>query len=104
MIYINKASREVLLVDINFFTNDRFKILSCMQQRQIDILGVQYVPLSQRQIAEITVIAYKTVNGVMKTLRENEYIIRQGTTRGKYSLTERAIDALATMQKGGAQE
>ena len=41
-------------MNIDFFTNDRFKVLSCMQQRQVDILGNQYVPLSQRQIAEIT--------------------------------------------------
>ena len=75
-----------------------------MQQRQIDISGTQYVPLSQRQIAEITGIAYKTVNGIMKTLRDNEYIVRQGTTRGKYSLTEKAITALAAMPKGGIQE
>ena len=91
-------------MDVNFFTNDRYKILACMQKRQIDISGVQYVPLSQRQIAEITGIAYKTVNGIMKTLRDNEYIIRQGTTRGKYSLTEKAITALAAMPKGGVQE
>ena len=83
---------------VEFFTNDRFKILSCMQQRQIDISGAQYVPLSQRQIAEITGIAYKTVNGVMKALRDNGYIIRQGTTRGQYSLTSKARSALAILQ------
>lgn len=41
-------------MNIDFFINDRFKVLSCMQQRQVDISGNQYVPLSQRQIAEIT--------------------------------------------------
>jgi predicted transcriptional regulator len=85
-------------MNIEFFTNNRFKILSCMQQRQIDISGNQYVPLSQRQIAEITGIAYKTVNSVMKALRDNEYIIRRGTTRGQYSLTNKAISVFATMQ------
>ncbi|MDR1091371.1 MAG: winged helix-turn-helix transcriptional regulator [Prevotella sp.] len=91
-------------MDIEFFTNDRFKILSCMQQRQIDILGNQYVPLSQRQIAKITGIAYKTVNSIIKALCDNEYIIRQGTTRGQYSLTNKAISVLTTMQNGGAKK
>lgn len=89
---------------IEFFTNDRFKILSCMQQRQIDISGIQCVPLSQRQIAEITGIAYKTVNNAMKALRDNGYVIRQGTTRGRYCLTNEAISVLATMQNGEDQK
>jgi hypothetical protein len=50
---------------IGFFTNDRFKILSCIQQRQIDILGNQYDPLSQYQIVGITGTAYKIVNSIM---------------------------------------
>jgi DNA-binding IclR family transcriptional regulator len=91
-------------MDIEFFTNDKFKILSCMQQRQIDILGHQYVLLSQRQIAEITGIAYKTVNNIMKALRDNEYIIRRGTTRGRYSLTNKALSVLTTMQNGEEQK
>jgi biotin operon repressor len=91
-------------MDIDFFTNDRFRVLTCMQQRQIDISGSQCVPLSQRQIAEITGIAYKTVNSVMKTLRDNGYIIRQGTTRGQYSLTSKAINVLSTMPNEGVQK
>jgi predicted transcriptional regulator len=91
-------------MDIEFFTNDKFKILFCMQQRQIDILGNQYVLLSQRQIAAITGIAYKTVNSIMKALRDNEYIIRRGTTRGRYSLTNKALSILTTMQNGEDQK
>ena len=91
-------------MDINFFTNDKYKVLECMRQRQIDISGTLCVPLSQREIADITGIAYKTVNKIVKTLKDNEYIHRQGTTRGKYSLTEKAITALAAIPKGGVQE
>ncbi|MHB9291955.1 hypothetical protein Holit_01043 [Hollandina sp. SP2] len=83
---------------IEFFTNDKFKILSCMQQRQIDISGNQYVLLSQRQIA------YKTVNNIMKALRDKEYIIRRGTTRVQYSLTNKALSILTTMQNGEDQK
>lgn len=88
-------------MDIGFFTNDKYKILACMQERQIEILGNQLVPLSQRQISDITGIAYKTVNSAMKALKNNGYIIHKGTTRGKYSLTDKATVILATMQKEG---
>ena len=86
-------------MDINFFTNDRFKVLECMHERQIDISGKKYVPLSQREIAGITGIAYKTVNNVIKVLTINGYILREGTTRGKYSLTNKANDVLSTVKK-----
>jgi biotin operon repressor len=89
---------------IDFFTNDKFKVLTCMQQRQIDISGEQCVPLSQRQIAEITGIAYKTVNGIIKSLRDNGYVIRKGTTRGQYSLTNEAISVLKKIQNGEVQK
>ena len=56
-------------MDVSFFANEKYKILVCMQERQINVLGNTYVPLSQRQIAEITEISYRTVNNVIKDLR-----------------------------------
>ena len=91
-------------MDIGFFTNDKYKILACMQERQIDISGNQCVPLSQREIADITGIAYKTVNNAIKKLKDSVYILHNGKTRGKYSLTEKATNILEIMQKEGVQE
>jgi biotin operon repressor len=91
-------------MDMEFFANCKYKILSCMHQRQVDVAGENIVQLSQRQIAEITGIAYKTVNISMKALRDNGYVIRQGTTRGRYFLTNKALTALATIQKGDVQK
>ena len=85
-------------MDIEFFTNDRYKILNCMAERQIEVAGNIYTPLSQRQISEITGLAFKTVNSIIKELRDNGYITYTGTTRGKYSLTEKAKNGLASMQ------
>ena len=88
-------------MSLDFFTNDRYKILLCMSERQIEVAGAMYAPISQRQIAEITGIAFKTVNNIIKDLKNNEYIEHSGTTRGKYSLTNKATAALVIMQKGG---
>ena len=90
-------------MDFQFFTNDRFKVLDCMYERQIDISGKKQVPLSQREIADITGIAYKTVNNTIKALTSNGYILREGTTRGKYALTNKADAVLLTIKKEGAQ-
>jgi len=90
-------------MSIHFFTNDRFKILHCMSERQIEVAGYVFVPLSQQQIAEITEISKKTVNTIIKQLKENGYIEYQGTTRGKYSLTNKANKELAEFQKKGGK-
>jgi DNA-binding IclR family transcriptional regulator len=75
-----------------------------MRQCQIEVLGKQYVPLSQRQIAAITGIAYGTVNSIMKSLQDNGYVIREGSTRGRYSLTAKATDILSTVKNVEAQK
>ena len=90
-------------MSIDFFTNDRFKILHCMSERQIEVAGDVFVPLSQQQIADITEISKKTVNMIIKELKENSYIEYQGTTRGKYSLTNKANKELAEFQKKGGK-
>jgi hypothetical protein len=89
-----------VVMSIEFVTNGSFKILSCMRQGQIDLSGKQYATLSQRQIAGITRIAYKTVNSIVKALSNNEYIIWCGTTKGRYSLVNKAIFVLATIKMG----
>lgn len=86
-------------MNIDYFTNDRYKVLSCMSERQIEASGLVYVPLSQRQIADITGIAFGTVNAIIKDLKEQGYITYQGTTRGKYSLTDKAAKAIRSINK-----
>ncbi len=78
-------------MNIDYFTNDKFKVLSCMADRQIEVSGLVYAPLSQRQVADITGIAFGTVNTIIKDLKNNGYIEYNGaSTRGKYSLTDKA--------------
>lgn len=93
-----------VIMSIDFFTNDRYKILSCMAERLIEVSGKIYAPISQRQISEITGLAFKTVNAVIKELRDNDYIDYEGTTRGKYYLTDKAKKDLDDMQKTGVEK
>lgn len=81
--------------DIDFFLNDKFRVLKCMAERQIEVSGLTFAPLSQRQIAEITGIAFGTVNSIIKDLKIRGYIEYNGTTtRGKYLLTSKAKMAI----------
>ena len=93
-----------LVMNIDFFTNDKYKILDCMQKRQIDIFGNRFVPLSQREISDITGIAYKTVNSSVKALKDHGYILHNGKTRGKYILTKKTESFFSEMQNKGTRK
>lgn len=81
----------MVLLDIDYFINDKFRVLCCMAERQIEVSGLIFTPISQRQIADITGISFGRVNTIIKYLKNNGYISYNGTsTRGKYSLTDKA--------------
>ena len=89
-------------VDLVFFSNDRYKVLQCMAERQIQMKDKDVVPLSQQDIADIVQLSKKKVNTIIAELKESGYVIQQSPSRGKYSLTEKAKQALCKMQDKGA--
>lgn len=71
----------------NFFVNDKFKVLECMEQRQIQVNDESIVKLSQQEIADILGFTKTKVNNIVRELKENGYLI-QISSRGKYVLTD----------------
>jgi len=78
-------------MSLEFFLNDRYRILQCMAERQISVNGKTIVPLSQQDIADVVQVSKKKVNIVISELKENGYVLQQSPARGKYSLTEKAL-------------
>lgn len=90
-------------MSLEFFSNDRFKILQCMSERQIEVNGKIIVPLSQQDIADMVQLSKKKVNAIIGELKENGYIIQKNPTRGKYVLTEKAHHVVNQIQKEGTR-
>ena len=86
-------------MNLEFFSNDRFRVLQCMLERQIDVMGKNIVPLSQQDIADVVQLSKKKVNVIIGELKENGYIQQQSSTRGKYLLTDKAVQAVDKIQK-----
>ena len=40
-------------MSLEYFVNDKYKVLSCMAERQISVNGSQVIKLSQQEIADI---------------------------------------------------
>lgn len=80
-----------------YFANDKFKVLSCMAERQISIKGSMIIKLSQHEIAEILNLSKVKVNGIINELKADGYLI-QNSSRGKYTLTEKAVEILSEIE------
>ena len=81
-------------MDIDYFGNDKYKVLACMAECQIAVKDKFIIKLSQQEVAEIVQLSKVKVNGIIAELKKDGYII-QKTPRGKYALTEKALEALA---------
>jgi biotin operon repressor len=81
-------------MSLEFFTNDRFKVLQCMANRQIQVKDVVIVPLSQQDIADIVKLSKKKVNTIITELKDSGYVVQQSPSRGKYLITEKALQAI----------
>ena len=81
---------------LDYFVNDKYKILECMAQRQISVNDALVVKLSQQDIADILHFTKVKVNSIIGELKQDGYVI-QHSSRGKYSLTEKAKYELAKM-------
>lgn len=86
-------------MNLEFFSNDRYRVLQCMVERQVEVKGQLIVPLSQQDIADMVQLSKKKVNIIIGELKSNGYIFQQSPTRGKYLLTNEALQAVRIIQK-----
>lgn len=88
------------VVVLDYFVNEKYKVLECMFKRQILVGFEKVVKLSQQEIADILSFTKPKVNAIIADLKKDGYLI-QHSSRGKYSLTQKAN---AELNKMGCQE
>ncbi len=82
------------MMDCDYFYNDKYKVLKCMSDRQIEVSGEMVVHLSQQDVANILHISKVKVNIIISELKKDGYVSTK-ELRGKYYLTEKAAEALS---------
>lgn len=85
-------------MNIEYFVNDKYRVLSCMAERQISVSGSMVIKLSQQEIADMVQLSKVKVNGIISELKADGFLI-QKSTKGKYSLTDKAREMLENMKK-----
>ena len=85
-------------MEIEYFGNDKYRVLACMSDRQISVKDTFIVKLSQQEIADIVQLSKAKVNAIISKLKIDGYVTQE-SPRGKYSLTDKAAAALAEVRK-----
>lgn len=81
-------------MNIDYFGNDKYRVLACMEKRQISVKDSNVIKLSQQEIADILNLSKVKINAIISELKSDGYLT-QNSPRGKYSLTDKANTALA---------
>ena len=79
---------------IDYFGNNKYRVLSCMAKRQILVKDSSVIKLSQQEIGDIVQLSKEKVNAIIAELKSDGYLT-QKSPRGKYSLTDQAPVALS---------
>ena len=90
---------------IEYSGKDKYRVLVCMSDRKISIKAIFVVKLSQQEIANVVQLSKSKVNSIISELKSDGYITQE-SPRGTYSLTNKAMAALAQVRKqinGGTQ-
>ena len=90
-------------MSIEYFGNDKYKVLACMAERQIPVKDNTIIKLSQQEIADILKLSKVKVNTIITELKADGYV-NQKSPRGKYSLTDKAKKELADLLKMGVKK
>lgn len=98
---ISKGVRIINKEIIDFFTNDRFKVLEVLNKYQIQVQEATFSPLTQQEISEILHYSKAKINQIINELIDNEFIEFYNNTKGRYLITKKAIEMINIFNNEG---
>lgn len=81
---------------LDFFINDRMRILMLLNQNLVNIDGVQMCPMNQNEIANEIGCSKVKANQLIRELIDEGYILT--FKKGRYSLSDEAIDIIGNLE------
>ena len=79
---------------IEYFLNDRYKLLKFLKSNEIHIKNDVYVPLSQQEIADGIGSSKLKTNKLINELKDAGYIVSFMDKQGKYQITDSGNDIM----------
>ncbi len=82
---------------LEFFMNDRMKILQIINQHQICVEGNSFCPLNQQEIADLVPCSKFKANQIIRELIDAGYI-EMIRSRGRYIVTEKGNNTMIEIE------
>ncbi len=84
---------------IKMLTTNEVKTLRQMYESQVTAPdGTEYVPLSQADLSRLVEVSKITMNTYFKAFEKYNLVQKYGNIRGKYLLTDRAVQVVKAMK------
>lgn len=99
MVYLNKKKDVTVLFNLFEFTNDKYKILKCLYDNQIQVKNDKYIALSQQEIADIVHFSKNKTNKIIQELKKNNFINSYNNIKGKYIVTKKGYKVIDIIEK-----
>lgn len=84
--------------ELDFFMNDRMKVLQIINQHQISVEGNRFCPLNQQEIADLVPCSKLKANQIIRELIDAGYV-EMIRSRGRYIVTKKANIVLEKNRK-----
>lgn len=84
--------------NLEFFANDRYKLLKLMHENRVKVKDDFFVPLSQQEIADMAHFSKLKTNQIINELIAFGCVIPYQNKRGKYEITDKGLKVLHLMQ------
>lgn len=83
---------------LEYFTNDKYKILKLLKANEIKVKEDTYVPLSQQEIADMVYFAKVKTNKLLNELINVGFVVPYKGKKGKYALTEKSYKLIKIIE------
>ena len=87
------------MFNLEYFSNDNYKVLKFLYDNQIQVKDEYYIVLSQQEIADMVQFSKLKTNGIMQELREKGFIANYENKRRKYVITDIGYKVIELMSK-----
>lgn len=89
----------IILINLVYFTNDKYKLLKFLYDNQIEIKNNKYTALSQQEIADSLHFSKNKTNKIMQELKKNNFIDTFKNTKGKYIVSDKGNKVIGVIDK-----
>lgn len=84
---------------LEFFSNERYRLLKIIYDNRVDIKKDSYATLSQQEIADIAHISKLKANRIINELINAGFIYYYNNKRGKYAVSDTGHKVIELIEK-----